>query len=107
MTHVEDPKANPEQSAVDVTEELVDWQLAKGVFETFPVHLDTGMLDLLPCGLVRSDATEPGQVHASPTLFGGSLAVYGREEADPIVGGRRSWPPLVGSDLLFDVLLDD
>lgn len=45
--------------------------------------------------------------YRSPTLFGGSLAVYGREEADPIVGGRRSWTPLVGSDLLFDVLLDD
>ncbi|CAA0126576.1 Uncharacterised protein [Mycolicibacterium vanbaalenii] len=43
----------------------------------------------------------------SPNLFGGSLAVYGREEADPIVGGRRSWPPLVGSVLLFDVLLHD
>lgn len=39
----------------------------------------------------------------SPSAFGGSLAVYGREEANPVVCGWRSRTLLIGSVLLFDV----
>ncbi|MDO2986942.1 hypothetical protein P5V30_20640 [Mycobacteroides abscessus subsp. abscessus] len=125
---MEDPKSNPEQSAVDVTEELVDWQLAKSVFETFPehcwahildfdewhdwdadtapkskyeqmrtakpgdrIHLDTGMLDLLPCGLVRSDATEPGQVHA-----------VGAEDMWDELGGAKDFGVLLRLEIVPD-----
>lgn len=126
MTNVEDSKTNTEQSAVDVTEELVDWQLAKGVFETFPehcwahildfdewhdwdtdaapqskyeqmrsakpgdrIHLDTGMLDLLPCGLVRSDATDPADVHA-----------VGSEEMWDELGGAKDFGVLLRLEII-------
>src|ERR1700716_764025 len=46
------------------------------------------------CGLHRS-------------IFGGSLAVCGRQEAGPVLAAREACLLLVGSVLLFDVLLDD